>query len=403
MKDTTLSKLGGACSIVSGVTLIVIALLLLLSPPDQQIDPYTCRSDCADKFLTSLAHTSTLHIVGLGLLALHALLAIAAVLAISASVRSVNDGWARWTSTLAIIGLAVNAIGPLRRVALDPTSAVAYVQGDAAVKAALTAPGAFLGLDPQGWLKFGAFGFWVLVVSLLALRGGAWPKPLAFVGIGVALASWLVVVGEVTQTQSQSLLAILAGGGGVAQARSEGGEPMLAWLATNYPWLVFAHVASVFAFLLAHGVSTGVLFKLRAERKVERIRALLDLSKRSIVWTYAFLVLIGLTGFAAAYIGDWWRQGWVWASAGLLILISLAMGWIGDPYYDRLRVAVGLAEPKGSKGKKDAPTRQGSAPDPSEGEEQLDQLLRSPRPLLLALVGIVGLAAILWLMLLKPF
>jgi hypothetical protein len=175
---------------------------------------------------------------------------------------------------------------------------------------------------------------------------------------------------------------------------------MLTWLAANYPWVVFAHVASVFGFLLAHGASTGVLFKLRGERKLERIRALLDLSKRSIVWTYAFLVLLGLSGGTAAYIGDWWRQGWIWASAALLILIALAMDWIGDPYYDRLRVAVGLKEPKAKKG---TPTPPGLLPDTPAGEEELVKLLRSPRPWLLALVGIVGLAAILWLMVLKPF
>jgi hypothetical protein len=175
---------------------------------------------------------------------------------------------------------------------------------------------------------------------------------------------------------------------------------MLASLAPFYPWIVFAHVASVFGFLLAHGVSAGVLFKLRGERKVERIRALLDLSKGSIVWTYAFLLLIGGTGFAAAYLGEWWRQGWVWASAALLILISLAMNWIGDAYYDRLRVAVGLEEPKAKKGATAPP---GPLPDTPAGEQELLRLLRSPRPGLLALVGIVGLAAILYLMVLKPF
>ena len=210
MKDTTLSKLGGTCSILAGVTFIVFVALFPLLPPEQQVDPYTCTARCEDKFLTSLAHTSTLDIAGLGLLALYCLLAIAAVLAISASVRAVNDGWVRWTSTLAIIGLALNAIDALRFAALFPAKATAYVQGDAAVKAALTVPGALWSSDPQGWFKFGAFGFWVLVVSVLALRGGAWPKLLAFVGIGLALASWLVVVGEVTQTQSQSLLAIPA-------------------------------------------------------------------------------------------------------------------------------------------------------------------------------------------------
>ena len=181
---------------------------------------------------------------------------------------------------------------------------------------------------------------------------------------------------------------------------------MSAEVAAIYPWVVYAHVASVFAFLLAHGVSAGVLFKLRGERKVERIRALLDLSKASIGWTYTFLILLGLSGGTAAYLGDWWRQGWVWASAALLILIALAMDWIGDPYYDRLRMAVGLEEPKEPKepkGRKGAPAPQGPLPDTPAGEEKLNRLLRSPRPLLLALVGIVGLAAILWLMLLKPF
>jgi Domain of unknown function (DUF4386) len=211
MKDTTLSKLGGACSILAGVTFIVFAVLFPLLPPEQQIDPYTCTARCADQFLTSLAHTSTLYRAGTGLLAVYCLLAIAAVLAISASVRAVNDGWVRWTSTLAIIGLALNAIDALRAAALFPAKAAAYVQGDAAVKAALTAPGALWSDDPQGWFKFGAVGFWVLVVSVLALRGGAWPKPVAFVGIGVTLGLWLVVVGEVVQTQLP--LTILAGVG----------------------------------------------------------------------------------------------------------------------------------------------------------------------------------------------
>src|SRR5262249_60727455 len=128
----------------------------------------------------------------------------------------------------------------------------------------------------------------------------------------------------------------------------------------------------------------------------------LDLSKRSLVWAYAFLILLGITEGAAAYLGDKWRQGWIWASAAVLILIALAMNWIGDPYFDRLRVAVGLEEPSGKKGKKGTPAPQGLLPETPAGEETLRQLRRSPRPWLLALVGIVGLAAILWLMVLKP-
>src|SRR6516165_2361775 len=104
MKDNALSKLGGTCSILAGMTLIVFAVVFALATlREQQVDPATCH--CADSFLTSVAHSSTLSIdAGFGLLALAQILGIAAVLAISARVLAVHEGWVRWTSTLAIIG-----------------------------------------------------------------------------------------------------------------------------------------------------------------------------------------------------------------------------------------------------------------------------------------------------------
>jgi len=204
MKDNTLSKLGGTCSILAGVTILVAAVVYLLLPPELQD-----ACGCPEKFLASAAQNPVLRIAEYAPIALYSLLAIAAVLAISESVRSTNEGWVRWTSTLAIIGLAVNAIVAFQHVALDSANAAAYMQGDAAVKAALTVPGALESLDPQAWLRYGAFGLWALVVSLLALRGNIWPKSLAYVGIGVAIAAWLVVAGEVFQ--GQSLIALIAG------------------------------------------------------------------------------------------------------------------------------------------------------------------------------------------------
>ena len=209
MKDTTLSKLGGSCSLLLGISYLVGAVVYLLLPPDQQ----DAAGIPPGRFLASLAHTSTLSMVFYGILAVGSLWGIAAVLAISQSVRSPNDGWVRWTSTLAIIGFAVSAVDWFRRLALDPAWAAAYVQGDAAVKAALTVPGALQGLDPQAWLRFGAVGVWILVVSLLALRGGAWPKPLAYVGIAGTLTYWLIVLSNVLQIQL--FTAIVAGVGGV--------------------------------------------------------------------------------------------------------------------------------------------------------------------------------------------
>ncbi len=38
-----------------------------------------------------------------------------------------------------------------------------------------------------------------------------------------------------------------------------------------YNWVVVAHVAGAFAFVLAHGVSAGVALHLREERELPRI------------------------------------------------------------------------------------------------------------------------------------
>jgi hypothetical protein len=197
MKDNMLSNLGGTCSILIGVLYVVAVVVYLGSPAELQ----DAAGIPPGKFFETLAQNPTPYIVPLGISVLNSLLTIAVILAISESVRAANEGWVRWTSTLAIIGSAVNAVEFLNRITLHPARAAAYVNGDAAVKAALTVPGALQGLDPQAWLRWGAVGVWILVISFLALRSGTWPKPLAYVGIGLAIAYCLVVATNLLQIQ----------------------------------------------------------------------------------------------------------------------------------------------------------------------------------------------------------
>ena len=157
--------------------------------------------------------------------------------------------------------------------------------------------------------------------------------------------------------------------------------------------VVFLHVAGAFLFVLAHGASMLVAFRLRKEQDRERIAALFDLSSLGIGVMYLGLLIMLLAGIAAGFIGGFWGRGWIWASIGILVLVAVAMYAMGTAYYGRLRVAAGA----------DVPPQIASRYDPPPTAEELSQLATSSRPWILAGIGGVGLIAILWLMLFKPF
>lgn len=98
-----------------------------------------------------------------------------------------------------------------------------------------------------------------------------------------------------------------------------------------YDWIVFIHVLGAFAFVLAHGTSMFIAFRLRAVKDRTRIAELLELS--------------GIPGYA----------------------------------------------------EKAANYQPPATPD------DLDGLATSHRPEILAAVGGIGLLAIIWLMVVKPF
>jgi MFS family permease len=162
-----------------------------------------------------------------------------------------------------------------------------------------------------------------------------------------------------------------------------------------YAWLVLLHVLSTLGFLLAHGASAAVMLRLRAEREPARIHALLDLSRAVSGAVAITLLLILLTGIIGGFMGDWWGWGWIWVALVLLIAISVVMSFLGRLYFDRVRHAIGVPT--------DDDTKKKIAPPPALPPDQLVAVLNSGRPMLLAVVGLGGLAVITWLMMLKPF
>jgi hypothetical protein len=161
-----------------------------------------------------------------------------------------------------------------------------------------------------------------------------------------------------------------------------------------YPWLVYLHILALFAFLLAHGASSGASFALRREQNLERIRALLELSGNSYALMYVSLLVLLISGIIAGVIGRWWNQIWIWASLVLLILLIGAMTGLGSTIYGAARKAAGLRYFEGM--------RQHPPIEPV-GDDEIRAILARGNPVLLTAIGYGGLAVIAWLMRFKPF
>ncbi len=150
-----------------------------------------------------------------------------------------------------------------------------------------------------------------------------------------------------------------------------------------YVWWKFVHVVGVLGFLAAHGATAAVALRLRKEREPARVRALLDLSRSTRSWMYVSLVVLLTGGVVTGFKGHFWGQGWIWAGLGTLIALMVAAFPLAVPYYVRVRKAV--------------------TPDAKTSRAELERLLLSSRPLVIAGVETAGLLVIVWLMVLKPF
>lgn len=156
-----------------------------------------------------------------------------------------------------------------------------------------------------------------------------------------------------------------------------------------YQWWKFLHIAAAFVFVMTHGVSAAVSYRLIKERDRERIRELLTFSGSMVLPTYISLALVVVAGiFTANAIpgAGYWKQKWIWLSIGVLVVTIGVMGSLARTYYQGIKEAIGM-RPSGV---------------PRVSDADLDQRLRSPKAHVIATVGYLGLGAIVWLMVFKP-
>ena len=197
--NKSLAKVGGTCSILLGVSYVVVGIAYVLTPAEQ-------FTGLTEKFAPSYAETPTPFTLLLWTCAVGAVIALGAVPAITALVEKEDEGCVRWMRNLAYLGFGVTALEHFRWLVIMPARAAAYQAGDAATKAAIVASDSFVSLDPYDWLKFGCVGLWVLVVSIVALRRSVLPKALAYLGIAGAILYGVYVAGVTLKVPTLALV-----------------------------------------------------------------------------------------------------------------------------------------------------------------------------------------------------
>lgn len=161
-----------------------------------------------------------------------------------------------------------------------------------------------------------------------------------------------------------------------------------------YPWVVVAHVFFVIIAFGAHGTSAYAMFQAKRETDRARLAAVLDLSGTSLILAGIALLVAVLLGIVAAIMGNHFSRLWPWASIGVVVVAFAVMTPLGANPMSNLRSALGQPSRNDKKG----------APPPPPGSDEAVRAAQARlRPDLLATVGIVAIAVLVWLMELKPF
>jgi hypothetical protein len=154
-----------------------------------------------------------------------------------------------------------------------------------------------------------------------------------------------------------------------------------------YGWLVLVHILGVLGFMFTHGVTAAMALRLRHERNPDRIRVMLQISSSSLAVFYVSILLLLGGGIWAGFNGHWWDQGWIWIALGVFVANMIFMYAAPARYYKKIREVMTIEE-SGS-----------SAVTP----QQLDAMLRSNLPVVVMAIGLVSIAFIAYLMVIKPF
>ncbi len=150
-------------------------------------------------------------------------------------------------------------------------------------------------------------------------------------------------------------------------------------------WLLYLHILSVLALLGTHGVSMTVLYAIRKERDRARIMSLVQLSGQAIIPMYVSILAIVVFGSWIAFKLHLWGKTWIWLSIAVLVATIVLMGFTARPYFAKVKEACQM-RPSGV---------------PRISDEELAEVVGSPRAHLITVIGVIGLLSILYMMVFK--
>jgi hypothetical protein len=153
-----------------------------------------------------------------------------------------------------------------------------------------------------------------------------------------------------------------------------------------FQWVLFFHILSVLVFLGAHGTSMIVLYRIRGERDRKKILDLITLSGETTIPMYVGLLGVVISGVLAGLKLQSFKHWWVWLAIAILVVTIGLMYGIAKPYFDRIKLACEV-RPSGV---------------PRVSDQELGEILGSPRAHVIAAIGVAGLASILYLMVFTP-
>jgi hypothetical protein len=199
---------------VAGILAIILGILYLLVGANFLFMPEAQKEYLQPEFWPSFAEQPASGYTQSIAFALIAFLALGVMPIVTKLAGGEITRFLRWMMLLGMLGYIVHAVEELRTMALATRIADAYVQGDSATKAAITALG-LQHLDPLHVFKFGLVGLWIFAVNITGLTRRTFPAVLAILGILGAVAFWIDLVGNAFQVvplvTAASITAIILG------------------------------------------------------------------------------------------------------------------------------------------------------------------------------------------------